>query len=231
MAKARFVHDGKSIDYTPGSDVSAGDIVIQGDLVGISKLDIAAGALGALATEGIFDIVKEGGGGVTFAIGDEVFWDADNSVAVATAAGNTWLGYCVIAAVDADTAVRTRLNPGGELPTSAHIADVAAITASDPAAVTAGAAAITQGTYTAKADFTDPPTKAEIEAELALVDAELDKVKVDIAAAGAEITKAVTDLGVIRAEVVKLVADVTADKAKVNALLAALEGLGLLAAS
>ena len=188
MGKADFVQDGFSVDYTPGSAVSAGDIVIQGDLVGIAKLDIAANALGALATRGVFDIVKEGGGGVTFEIGDEVYWDATNSVAVATATGNAWLGYCVKAAVDADVKVRTFLNPGGELPTSAHIADVAAPT---------------QGTYTASTSLTDPPTKAEAEAELALIDAELDKIKVDIAAG----------------------------KTTVDALLAALEGLGLLAAS
>ena len=35
MATASFIHDGRSIDYTPGSDVSAGDVVVQGELVGI----------------------------------------------------------------------------------------------------------------------------------------------------------------------------------------------------
>jgi predicted RecA/RadA family phage recombinase len=52
----------------------------------------------------------------------------------------------------------------------AHVADPAAC------------ASMTQGTYTASTTLTDPPTKAEAEAELALIDAELDKVKVDTAA-------------------------------------------------
>ena len=61
MAKATFIQDGKSIDYTPGSAVSAGDVVVQGDLIGIAKLDIAADALGALAVKGVFDFPKAAG--------------------------------------------------------------------------------------------------------------------------------------------------------------------------
>ena len=37
MAQAQFIHDGDEIDYTPGADVSAGDVVVQGDLVGVTK--------------------------------------------------------------------------------------------------------------------------------------------------------------------------------------------------
>jgi len=40
MATAQFIHDGKSIDYTPGADVAAGDVVVQNDLLGVAKLDI-----------------------------------------------------------------------------------------------------------------------------------------------------------------------------------------------
>ena len=58
MATATFIHDGRSIDYTPGADVSAGDVVVQNDLVGIAKLDIASGVLGALAVTGVFDLPK-----------------------------------------------------------------------------------------------------------------------------------------------------------------------------
>lgn len=41
MAQATFVHDGRAIDYTPGGDVAAGDVVVQGELVGIAKTPIA----------------------------------------------------------------------------------------------------------------------------------------------------------------------------------------------
>ena len=84
MAQAQFVQEGDAIDYTPGSDLSAGDVVVLSDLVGVTKRDITANTFGALAVTGVFDFAKTGGGGVTFAIGDKVYWDDTNNVAVAT---------------------------------------------------------------------------------------------------------------------------------------------------
>ena len=75
MAKATFIQDGKSIDYTPGSDVAAGDVVVQGSLVGIAKTPIAANALGALAIVGVFDVAKAQEAFAT--VGGKVHWDAD----------------------------------------------------------------------------------------------------------------------------------------------------------
>ncbi len=57
--QAQYVHDGKAIDFTPDVDVAVGSIVIQGDLVGITKRDIKANTLGSLAVEGVFDIPKD----------------------------------------------------------------------------------------------------------------------------------------------------------------------------
>ncbi|GIW55554.1 MAG: hypothetical protein KatS3mg082_1958 [Nitrospiraceae bacterium] len=75
MAQAVFVHEGASIDYTPAADVAAGDVVVQGDLVGVAKLDIKAGKLGALAVEGVFDFAKATGVGTAIAAGAIVYWD------------------------------------------------------------------------------------------------------------------------------------------------------------
>ncbi len=102
---AQFVHNGKSIDYTPSADVSAGDIVIQGKTVGVAKLDIAANELGALATTGVFDVTKASGDG-GIAVGVNVYWNVGGSVATTTAAGNIPLGKCIKAAGDTDTDVR-----------------------------------------------------------------------------------------------------------------------------
>ncbi|MEQ8790093.1 MAG: DUF2190 family protein [Pirellulaceae bacterium] len=113
MAQADFIHDGAVIDYTPGADVTAGDVVVQGDLVGVAKLDIAANAPGSLAVEGVFDFAKEAGGGVTFAVGDLAYWDDTNNVAVTTDGGgaNKLLGKVVLAAADGDATVRVKLTP------------------------------------------------------------------------------------------------------------------------
>ena len=111
MATATFVHDGKSIDYTPGADVSAGDVVVQNDLIGIAKLDIASGVLGALAVTGVFDVPKTAGVGEAIAAGARVYWDVADGVAKedAEAGANKYLGKTVAAAGDDDTTVRVRL--------------------------------------------------------------------------------------------------------------------------
>lgn len=108
---ARFIQNGNSIDYTPGADVSAGDVIVQGDLVGITKLDIAAGALGALAVTGVFDVPKATGVGSAFGAGLKVYWDEAESVAKtdAEAGANKYLGKTVLAAGDDDATVRVRL--------------------------------------------------------------------------------------------------------------------------
>ena len=107
-----FVHDGNSIDYTPSADVTAGDVVVQNDLVGVAKLDIPAGTLGALAVTGVFDFPKATGAGSAIAVGESVYWDAAEQVAKtdSEAGANKLLGKTVAAAADNDTTVRVRLS-------------------------------------------------------------------------------------------------------------------------
>jgi predicted RecA/RadA family phage recombinase len=110
MAQAVFVHEGACIDYTPTADVAAGDVVVQGDLVGVAKQPIKANQLGALAVEGVFDFAKVTGVGTALAAGATVYWDDAANVATATAAGNKQIGKVVKAAADADATVRVRMN-------------------------------------------------------------------------------------------------------------------------
>lgn len=113
MPEASFVQRGDTIDYTPGANVAAGTVVVQNDLVGITTREIQAGELGAIAVEGVFDVAKEAGGGVTFAVGSLAYWDEINKVAVATDGGGAHklLGKVVLAAADGDAKVRVRLCP------------------------------------------------------------------------------------------------------------------------
>ena len=105
----RYIQDDESVDYTPGSNVTAGDVVVQGDLVGVAKLDILAGRLGALAVEGVFDFPKSTAGGSAIAVGTTVYWNAGAQQATATATGNKLIGKTTKAAADADATVRVRL--------------------------------------------------------------------------------------------------------------------------
>lgn len=109
MAQATFVHDGECIDYTPVAAVAAGDVVVQGDLIGVAKQPIAANTPGALAVTGVFDFAKLAG--LVLAVGTLVYWDDAANVATNVAAGNKLIGKVVRAAAAADATVRVRLNP------------------------------------------------------------------------------------------------------------------------
>jgi predicted RecA/RadA family phage recombinase len=77
-----FYQDGKSIDYTPISDVAAGTIVVLNGLVGVTKLDIAAGAKGALCVQGVFAVPKKD---EAFKAGLPVWFDANGDPKAGTA--------------------------------------------------------------------------------------------------------------------------------------------------
>ena len=107
---ARYVQRGDAIDYTPEAAVNAGDIVILGKLVGIAKLDIAAGELGALAVTGVYEIAK---GGTAFAAGSLVAWNPTTRQAVAGGtSGATNIGHCVALASATEPTVFVRLSQG-----------------------------------------------------------------------------------------------------------------------
>jgi len=106
---ANFVQDGRYVDYTPGSAVSAGAVVVQADLVGVAVRDIPANTLGVLAVEGVFTFPKATGASTAIAVGTTVYWASGTSTATATATSNKLIGKVVKAAVDADATVLVKL--------------------------------------------------------------------------------------------------------------------------
>lgn len=110
MPQAVFVQEGDAIDFTPAADVPAGEVVVQGDLVGVAKCDIKANTLGALSVVGVFDFPKATGGSSAIAAGAIVYWNDTTNVATTTASGNKKIGTCVRAAADADATVRVRMS-------------------------------------------------------------------------------------------------------------------------
>ena len=109
--KARYVQRGDSIDYIPEADVAAGDIIKVGSLVGVAKLDIKAGELGALAVVGVYEIAKAEG--IAFAAGMEVGWNASTGQAVAAgASGSVKIGHAVGLTGATDKFVLVRLCQG-----------------------------------------------------------------------------------------------------------------------
>ena len=108
---ATFVHDGESIDYTPGRRRGRRRRGGPGRPGGRGQAAaIAANLLGSLAVEGVFDVPKASGAGTAIAAGASVYWNAAAKQATTTASGNKLMGKTVRAAVDADTTVRVRLS-------------------------------------------------------------------------------------------------------------------------
>lgn len=107
MPQAKFVQEGMAIDHTPGSALSAGDVVAIGGRAFVAVTDIAASTLGAVYAAGVFDVTKQAS--LAIAEGAAVYWDDTANEADKTAT-NIPLGTCVKAAGASDTTVRVRLN-------------------------------------------------------------------------------------------------------------------------
>jgi len=76
--RAKFIQRPDSVDFIPIQDVSAGEIVRLGNLIGVTKLSIAAGTLGTLSLTGIYDIAKPAD--VAFAAGECVYCSSDGKI-------------------------------------------------------------------------------------------------------------------------------------------------------
>jgi predicted RecA/RadA family phage recombinase len=112
---ALFYQEGDAIDYTPVAAVTAGDVIVTGNTVGIATNDIAANVQGSLTISGVFKVPKATG---AIAKDAKVFWDADGSPNVGTASsgaatgtgmGNTRMGTAIAAAGSSDTYVNVLL--------------------------------------------------------------------------------------------------------------------------
>jgi len=91
-------------DYTPSAgDISAGDVVVIGDLCGIAHLDISNTVLGALAIGGgIYDVAVA----ANYAAGSKVYWDDTNNLLNTTSTNNTPFGWTLEDATGANDVVQ-----------------------------------------------------------------------------------------------------------------------------
>lgn len=156
---AKFVAEGRFLDYTPGSDVIAGQVIEIGTIPMVAPDAIDSSRLGALDCDGLWDFPKDTS---TFTAGDAVYWDANGSpvtgtalsgAATSTASGNNLMGVCTVDAATGASYVRTKMNAAKRTTTIAGSVTADDITASDSslavgglAAAQGGAIAITGGT-------------------------------------------------------------------------------------
>jgi predicted RecA/RadA family phage recombinase len=77
------------VDYVPSTDLAAGEVVVQGDLLGISLSPLQANRPGALLVWGLVEAPKASG---SISAGSVVYWDATNKVVTTTSTGNKRAG-------------------------------------------------------------------------------------------------------------------------------------------
>jgi predicted RecA/RadA family phage recombinase len=121
-----YVQEGKIIDFanTSGSAIASGDVVLQGEIIGVAVTNIAATTgTGAVAIKGVFKLPLAGSLAIT--AGDAVFWNAGTKTVTKTNT-DSQLGFATTSQNSNDPFVNVLLNPTGS-GTTAIAADVAAV--------------------------------------------------------------------------------------------------------
>lgn len=114
--EATFRQNTGQQDSTPAAATLAGVISQLGDgRAAVLKADTAASELGAVYTEGIFDIACATG--TLWTAGDPVYWDNSGSLAVVSpgASDDFFLGSAVATKASGPLVVRVDLNKGGAI--------------------------------------------------------------------------------------------------------------------
>ncbi|MHC1697770.1 MAG: capsid cement protein [Geobacteraceae bacterium] len=119
MAK-NFVYEGKTINYTNGTAAAivSGAPVVVGCLVCVALTDIAVGAVGVLATEGVWELPKvAGASGHAIAQGTTALFDISEAkfdINTTVAAAGDISKSCVAteAALTTATTVNVKINVG-----------------------------------------------------------------------------------------------------------------------
>lgn len=111
-----FVQPGKIVTHSnsSGSDISAGDVVVMGDTVGLALVDIPDGEEGSVSIQGVHKVPKTSG--TAWNQGDKIDWDASAGEfhkGVTPATGDvTNAGVAAADAASGDTEAELLLTPG-----------------------------------------------------------------------------------------------------------------------
>ena len=105
-----YVQNGDYIEFTAGATITSGQLVQVGSLHGVSVTDVANGAKGTLAMEGVFTLPKlTAAAGDACTAGGPVYFSS-GSVSGSDSSGTRKLvGHSLAAAAQAATTVQVRL--------------------------------------------------------------------------------------------------------------------------
>jgi predicted RecA/RadA family phage recombinase len=109
-----FVQEGNTITLTASADVTSGQLIVVGSIVGVAAFDAASGADVEVTVKGVFDLPK-----VTtdvIAQGDKLYWDSGQAKLTKTAGtGNKpMVGVATAASGNGGTTVNCLLMATGQ---------------------------------------------------------------------------------------------------------------------
>lgn len=110
MAKAYFKQMGDTLDYANNTDkdINYGDVVVLTGRIGIAESDIPINGLGSLSVSGVYELPATTSEDIT--LGQQVYWDAENSRVTGTAEGNIPCGFAVSAKASANSVIGVKID-------------------------------------------------------------------------------------------------------------------------
>jgi predicted RecA/RadA family phage recombinase len=104
-----FIREGKRLTITAGADLKSGDLVLVGNLATVALADIASGAKGSAATEGVWELANKN---TTVAIsqGQKVYRTTATGKLTNVATDADYVGIAWEAAAQAASTVKVKIN-------------------------------------------------------------------------------------------------------------------------
>lgn len=109
MATTETQVNGDILDLTMTDDVSSGDIVVVGKIVGVAQINALTGEVCPVKLTGVHKLPKTSANAL--AVGGTIYATATSGEITSTSSGNTKAGYVVEAAGNGVTEVVVRLVP------------------------------------------------------------------------------------------------------------------------
>lgn len=101
-----FVQPGHNLDLVAPRDLTSGAGFLVGSIFAVASLAVAAGAVVAGVTEGVFELPKAAG---AVTQGQKIYWDNTAFNVTTTSTSNTQIGVATAAAASGDATARVKL--------------------------------------------------------------------------------------------------------------------------
>ena len=105
-----YIQEGETLDLAAPYAVSSGSGALVGATFGVAIADLANGAVGAFAIEGVYTLTKATGASTGGNQGALAYWDNTNKNVTAASSGHTKIGVFALTCANADATARVRLN-------------------------------------------------------------------------------------------------------------------------